>query len=239
YGKMRKSLGSKRKELRDEDITRICKMYENQRNETGKNKPALSKVFHGSDFGYRTITVERPLQLRFTPTEDNIAEVLATKPAQKLSTGEQEALHKALTALIGWEWKDQREFITELKDGLSKVGLTKPSAALVKAIWSTIGEHDDTAAIVTNKKGEPEPDPKLRDTENIPLNEDIEDYFAREVLPHVPDAWIDHDKTKVGYEIPFTRHFYHYTPPRPLEDIQKDLRQLVGEIQEMLHEVGA
>lgn len=73
----------------------------------------------------------------------------------------------------------------------------------------------------------------------MPLIDDIEEYFAREVQPHVPDAWIDPDKTKVGYEIPFTRHFYRYVPPRPLEEIQKDLRVLVGEIQEMLSEVGA
>lgn len=239
YGKMRKSLGSKRKELREEDITTICKLYADHRNETGNNKPALSKVFDGSDFGYRTITVERPLQLRFTPTQDNIAEVLATKPAQKLSTGEQAALKYALTTLVGSEWKARDKFVNDLKTAMRDAGLTKPPAPLIKTIWSTIGEHDDTATIVTNSKGEPEPDPALRDTENVPLNEDIEDYFAREVLPHVPDAWIDHDNTKVGYEIPFTRHFYRYTPPRPVGDIQKDLRQLVGEIQEMLHEVGA
>jgi type I restriction enzyme M protein len=74
---------------------------------------------------------------------------------------------------------------------------------------------------------------------NVPLTEDIEEHFAREVLPYVPDAWIDHTKTKIGYEIPFTRHFYRYIPPRPLEDIQKDLRVLVSEIQAMLAEVGA
>lgn len=239
YGKMRKSLGSKRKELRPEDIKAICELYAEHRNDTDPDEPALSKVFAGSDFGYRTITVERPLQLRFTPTADNIAEVLATKPAQKLSPGEHAALNNALTTLIGSEWKDRDQFVTDLKAALRDAGLTKPPAPLVKAIWSTIGEHDDTATIVTNRKGEPEPDPALRDTENVPLNEDIEDYFAREVLPHVPDAWIDHDKTKVGYEIPFTRHFYRYTPPRPLEDIQKDLRQLVSEIQDMLGEIGA
>jgi type I restriction enzyme M protein len=109
----------------------------------------------------------------------------------------------------------------------------------LKTIWSTIGEHDDTATIATDSKGNPEPDPALRDTENVPLTEDIEEYFAREVLPHLPNAWIDYDKTKIGYEIPFTRHFYRYIPPRPLEEIQKDLRVLVGEIQAMLEEVGA
>ena len=135
--------------------------------------------------------------------------------------------------------EDRDEFITELKDALRNAGLTKPPASLIKTIWSTIGEHDDEAVIVTDSKGDPEPDPSLRDTENIPLIEDIEEYFAREVLPHVPDAWIDQTKTKIGYEIPFTRHFYRYIPPRPLEDIQKDLRVLVSEIQTMLAEVGA
>lgn len=140
--------------------------------------------------------------------------------------------------LIGWEWKDRDEFITELKDALRKAGVTKPSAPLVKTVWSTIGEHDDDAVIVTDSKGNPEANPALRDTENVPLTDDIEEYFAREVLPHVPNAWIDSDKTKVGYEVPFTRHFYRYVPPRPLQEIQKDLRVLVGEIQAMLAEVG-
>jgi type I restriction enzyme M protein len=240
FGKMRKSLGSKRKQLRPKDIERISHLYDGYRNEHGTDEhPAVSKVFTGKEFGYSTITVERPLQLRFTPTEDNIEAVLAQKNIEKLKPGEQALIRKAITGLIGREYKDRDGFVTELKETLSKAGMPKPSAPLVKTIWSTIGEHDDTATIVIDFKGKPEPDPSLRDTENVPLTEDIDEYFAREVLPHVPDAWIDRDKTKIGYEIPFTRHFYSYTPPRPLEDIQKDLRDLVGEIQEMLAEVGA
>jgi type I restriction enzyme M protein len=240
FGKMRKSLGSKRKELQPIDIERICRLYDGFRNEHGRDDhPALSKVFQGEEFGYSAITVERPLQLRFESTKDKVEEILAQRSIEKLKPGEQTAIRNALTALIGWEWKDRDEFITELKDALHKAGLTRPPAPLVKTIWSTIGEHDDDATIVTDSKGNPEPDPALRDSENVPLTEDIEQYFAREVLPHVPDAWIDHDKTKVGYEIPFTRHFYRYNPPRPLEEIQKDLRVLVGEIQAMLAEVGA
>ena len=114
-----------------------------------------------------------------------------------------------------------------------------PAAAIIKTLWSTIGEHDPDAVVCVDKYGDPEPYLALRDTENVPLTENIQAYFKREVLPHVPDAWIDHDKTKVGYEIPFTRHFYRYTPPRPLVEIQKDLRVLVSEIQAMLAEVGA
>ena len=164
--------------------------------------------------------------------------MLAQKSIDKLKDGEKATIRNALTGLISWEWKDRDEFVTEVKDALCKTGLTKPPAPLVKTICSTIGEHGDDASIVTDAKGNPEPDPALRDTENVPLTEDIEEYFAREVLPHVPEAWIDHDKTKVGYEIPFTRHFYSYIPPRPLEQIQKDLRVLVSEIQAMLAEIG-
>ncbi|HNK14531.1 MAG TPA: class I SAM-dependent DNA methyltransferase [Nitrospira sp.] len=240
FGKMRKSLGSKRKELRPADIEKICKLYDGYRNETGTDeRPALSKVFKGEEFGYSTITVERPLQLRFTPTEDNIEAVLASKTVEKLKAAEQDAVRTALTGLIGWEYQDRDGFTTDLKDALHKAGMRTPPAPLIKAIWTTIGEHDDDATVITNAKGEPEPDPALRDTENVPLTDDIGDYFTREVLPHVPYAWIDDTKTKVGYEIPFTRHFYRYTPPRPLEEIQKDLRTLVAEIQDMLKEVGA
>jgi len=240
FGKMRKSLGSKRKELRLRDIDGICHLYEGFRNEHGSDeRPALSKVLKGEEFGYYTITVERPLQLRFEPTEDKVEEVLAQKTVVKLKPGEQAAIRKALSGLIGCEWKDRDEFVDELKDALRNAGLTKPPAPLVKIIWSTIGENDDDATIITDAKGNPEPDPALRDTENVPLTDDIAEYFAREVLPHVPGAWIDYDKSKIGYEIPFTRHFYRYVPPRPLEEIQKDLRVLVGEIQAMLAEVGA
>ncbi|OBG69763.1 class I SAM-dependent DNA methyltransferase [Mycobacterium sp. E3339] len=240
FGKMRKSLGSKRKELRPKDIERICHIYDGFHNEHGTDeRPALSKVFKGVDFGYSTITVERPLQYRFEPTEDKVEEVLMQKGIEKFKPAEQAAIRKALTGLIGWEWKDRDDFVTELKDALRKAGLTKPPAPLIKAIWTTLGEHDDDATIVTDAKGNPEPDPGLRDTENVPLTQDVEEYFSREIRPHVPNGWIDHDKTKVGYEIPFTRHFYRYVPPRSLEDIQKDLRILVTEIQAMLTEVGA
>lgn len=196
-------------------------------------------MFKGEEFGYSTITVERPLQLRFVPREDNVEQVMISKTVEKLKIAEQTAIRAALSGLIGWEYKDRDGFITELKDALRKAGMKTPPAPIIKAIWNIIGEHDDAATVITNAKGQPEPDPALRDTENVPLTEDIEDYFKREILPHVPDAWVDDTKTKVGYEIPFTRHFYRYTPPRPLEEIQKDLRTLVAEIQEMLKVVGA
>jgi len=238
YGKMRKSLGSKRKQLRDEDIKLICQLYDEFRHDDNPDEPALSKVFANEAFGYRTITVERPLQLSFHVHEDTAEQVLAVKAIAKLPEREQAAVRTALTALTGRSWSNRDKFVTDLKTALKDAGLAKPGAPVIKAIWTTVGQHDPDADIVTTK-GKPEADSSLRDTENVPLSEEIEDYFAREVLPHVPDAWIDHGKTKIGYEIPFTRHFYRYTPPRPLEEIRKDLRVLVSEIQAMLAEVGA
>lgn len=239
FGKMRKSLGSKRKMLRPQDIEKICELYDDFENHQNDDEaPALSKVFANSDFGYRTITVERPLQLRFDIADDTAELVLAAKAIAKLPAADQDAIRSALDGLSGRSWTNRDAFVTELKAALKSAGMAKIGAPVIKAIWTTIGEHDPEADVITTK-GNPEPDTSLRDTENVPLTEDVEEYFAREVLPHVPDAWIDHDKTKVGYEVPFTRHFYRYTPPRPLEEIQNDLRQLVTEIQAMLAEVGA
>jgi len=92
---------------------------------------------------------------------------------------------------------------------------------------------------VRNRKGEPVADASQRDTENVPLSEDVQAYFEREVQPHVPDAWIDDAKTKIGYEIPFNRYFYQYTPPRALEAIDDDLQALGREIMALLAEVVA
>lgn len=103
--------------------------------------------------------------------------------------------------------------------------------------------RDDNGKIVLSQrgktKGQPQPDSSLRDTENVPLSEDVEEYFKREVLPHAPDAWIDHDKTKVGYEIPFNRHFYVFEPPRSLEEIDADLNVVTGNIVRMIGELSA
>ena len=110
-------------------------------------------------------------------------------------------------------------------------------APLLKAIWAAVSVPGPDGELQTDRKSHPLPDPDLRDNENVPLGQDIDEYLAREVLPHVPDAWVDHTKTKVGYEIPFTRHFYVYTPPRPLAEIDAELKTLEAEIQRLLGEV--
>ncbi|MCC4306788.1 type I restriction-modification system subunit M [Rhodococcus sp. 3-2] len=240
FGKMRKSLGSKRKELRDEDIQAVAQLYADFTNDSGTNgSPSISKTLANNEFGYSTIIVERPLQLRFEVTVDKIDEALAVKSVARLKESEQVAFRNALSSMTGQVWNDRAEFLPELKKALYVSGIKKPGAALMKTLWLTIGEPDPEAKICTNAKGQPEPDPSLRDSENVPLTQDIQGYFEREILPHVPDAWIDTEKTKIGYEIPFTRHFYRYAPPRPLDEIQRDLRVLVTEIQAMLAEVGA
>ena len=162
WQKMRKSLGSKRKELSPEhidEITRLFGQFEEASIEVDGAPVPISRIFKNEDFGYRTITVERP-------TRDDAGNiVLATKG---------------------------------------------------------------------KAKGKPVPDSSLRDTENVPLSEDVDTYFKREVLPHAPDAWIDPDKTKVGYEIPFNRHFYVFKPPRPLAQIDAELKGVTDRILTMI-----
>ncbi len=163
WQKMRKSLGSKRKELSDDHIAEITRLFGDFVEAERDGKP-ISRIFNDSDFGYRTITVERPLR-------------------------------------------------------------------------------DEAGQVVLNSKGKlkgkPQPDSSLRDTENVPLNEDVDAYFKREVLPHAPDAWIDHEKTKVGYEIPFNRHFYMFQPPRPLAEIDAELKQTTERILDMIKGLSA
>ena len=158
WQKMRKSLGSKRKELSEEHIAEITRIF-GEAKELTKNDVPISKIFKNEDFGYHTITVERPLK------------------------------------------NDDGEIQLEARG---------------------------------KRKGQPKPDSSLRDTEEIPLSEDIEDYFKREVIPHVPDAWIDEAKTKVGYEIPFNRHFYVFKAPRDLAEIDAELKGVTDRIVDMI-----
>lgn len=264
YHKMRKSLGNKRNVIGDGDdkrfdhislITRIHSDFiHDQKLEFESNSETktaiVSKIFDNADFGYSKITVERPLRLNFQASAERIArldtittftklvESKKKDPSEKLNEIEagkalQEKIRSALKDMNDTLYRNREHFQKALKQALAKHKLSLP-APLLKAILEALCERDESADICTDSKGRPEPDTELRDTENVPLKEDIEAYFHREVLPHVPDAWIDHSKTRIGYEIPLNRHFYIYTPPRPLEVIEAEMKALEREIAELL-----
>ena len=239
WEKMRKSLGDKRKQISDAQIERITKLYMDALEVAADSEhPDHSKVkvFKTRDFGYHRITVERPLKLRFEITDDTLA---ALENAKSLSRWDgRETLIEALRDSVGSVWWTKKEATSALRAAVTSAGATWPSAAAaLKGVWGAVSVSDPEGEIQTAPNGSALPDPDLRDYENVPLDEDIDAYFAREVTPHVPDAWIDYDKTKTGYEIPFTRHFYVYTPPRPLAEIDAELRDLEAQIQKLLGEV--
>lgn len=224
HAPMRKSLGSKRKYLSDEQIAEIAKLHEAF--EEGPN----SKIFATTDFGYRRITVERPLRLRFSVTPDKLAAYRDSKGADQI---------EAFAAVQG-------EF-DNLPAFLKAAGIKKLGKGALKVALVCFGERDANAQPVLDDKGNQQADADLREFENVPLKESIDDYFAREVLPHVPDAWIDTGKTDakdgqvgiVGYEINFNRYFYVYQPPRALAEIDADLKAVEAEIAALLGEVTA
>ncbi|WNM35801.1 class I SAM-dependent DNA methyltransferase [Streptomyces sp. Li-HN-5-11] len=243
--KMRKSLGDKRKELGDgtngrpDHIGDITRLYAEALQVAGDAEHPLHgkvKVFANEDFGYQRITVERPLKLRFEVTEETLAALAEAKPVARLERSEE--FVAAVRTLLGSSWTTKSDAFIALKDAVVAAGLTWPSGApFAKAVREAVGVRDPEGE-VQKVKGAPEPDADLRDYENVPLGEDVEEYLKREVLPHVPDAWIDHTKTKIGYEIPVTRHFYVYKPPRPLAEIDAELKSLEAEIQGLLGEVA-
>lgn len=233
FRKMRKGLGSKRNELSPEDIKAIVRLYGDFA------ATDQSKIFDTTDFFYRTITIERPLKLNFATTPDRIEATLAAKAFGKLTAETLAGLRTALEAMDATKlWKNRDEFTKVLKKKLKTAG-TELSASQLKALIAGLSDRDDTAEVCTGAKGKIEPDTELRDTENVPWNEDLHAYVEREVKPFVADAWIDEEKTKDGCEIPFTRHFYQYVPPRPLEDIDADLDAVLGRIRTRLEQVKA
>jgi type I restriction enzyme M protein len=238
WEKMRKSLGDKRKLISESQIKYVTKLYVNALAvvaDPGHPDHGKMKIFETRDFGYHRITIERPLKLRFEITEDTLAALESSKPLARWDS--RDAFIESVHSLLGTVWWMKKEASAALRNTARSVDVLWPSKdSILKGIWSAVSVSDPEGEVQL-KDGNPLPDPDLRDYENVPLDEDIDAYFAREVIPHVPDAWIDHTKTKVGYEIPFTRHFYVYTPPRPLAEIDAELRDLEAQIQKLLGEV--
>ena len=247
YEDMRKSLGNKRHYITEKQIEEIIDIYKSFR------ESERSKIFLNEDFGYYKITVERPLQLNFQASDERIELLKEEKAFQNLEVSKrknnpltpfdkgegkekQGKIIKALKSLGDALYKNPDTFEAVLDSALKKHDIDVDKS-MKKAILKALSEHDDTADIIRDKNGNPEPDPDLRDYENVLLKEDIYEYFKREVKPHLPDAWIDEKKTKVGYEISFTKYFYKYKPLRPLDEITGDIKILEGETRRLMEEV--
>ena len=265
---MRRSLGDKRRQITPEKAEDILKLLVDYRDgdtrlvtkDGSQEEAVVSRVFPTSHFGYRKITVERPLRLNFLASQDRIARLEEERGFQSLAKSKkrgyaadqeeeqglrlQKKLRNLLYELPETTVLDRKVFEAMLDDALKKAEL-KLSAPAKRAVLSALSERDENAAACLDRNDEPEPDPELRDTERVPLAERVEEFFEREVLPHVPNAWIDESKRDskdgqvgvVGYEINFNRHFYRYTPPRPLEDIERDIQAIEADIVRMLGEV--
>jgi type I restriction enzyme M protein len=243
FRKMRKSLGNKRNELAPEHIDALTQLY------LAFTDGEASKVFTNRSFGYRRIAIEQPLRLRYEINDDTLAslqEALSmerdSKPAKGKHTADMsaqdngESVLRRLASLNPTSTSDRDIFANVLRDSVFEGRTPRPK--LDKAIWSAFAVPDPSGPIVLDKKGIPVADPELRTDEDVPLDEQPEAYFAREVLPHLPDAWLGVEKTRTGYEVPFARHFFRYHPPRPIQQIDADIRALEAEIMERLNEVS-
>lgn len=242
---MRKSLGSKRREISDEARAEIVRIYHE-----GLNGAAgygdISKIFESSEFGYREIRVERPLRLKFEVTSERLEQIQSHNRFGDLGDRGAELLEAIEQKVGNHVWMDRKDFLPVLGKALNPFGRLVP-APLKKAIIDILGETDEEAEICLDAKGRQEPDPKLRDHELVPLKDDWQEYMSREVEPFVPDAWVDLNYTdardgelgRVGYEINFNRYFYRYVPPRPLAEIEAEMKALEAEIAGLLNEVVA
>ena len=266
---LRRSLGAKRREIpfeKKQDILRLLANFTDGETrkvvDDGEERDVVvSRVYPTEHFGFRKITVERPLRLDFQAGPERIARLENERAFANLAVSRKRGDAKAkdeaegreqqvaIRALVGSLpdrlFLDRADFDAELSQATEAADL-KLTAPVRKAILSAVSERNPKAAICRGRNGQPEPDPELRDTENVPLVEDVNTFFEREVKPHVPDAWIDtsrcdpHDGEVgiVGYEINFNRYFYEYRPPRPLEEIEADIQRVEQDIVAMLREVA-
>ena len=179
------------------------------------------------------MTVERPLRLRYQMTLDDKARFLDACPHL---LDDVQAIDKALGREPQRDWNAVWNRIEDVLHVARSLGGRRPN----RSSSAASSQQKDPEAEPVVRDGTDngyEPDADLRDFENVPLKDDIDAYFEREVRPHVPDAWMDRGKDKIGYEINFNRHFYKYAPPRPLEEIDAELKRAEAEIMRLLREV--
>ena len=222
----KRSLGDKRRHIAAEQIEEIVRQY-------GRFEDSeRSKLFDNDDFGYTRVTVEQPLRLRYQMTIEDKARFLDACP---YLLDDVQAIDKVLGREPKYDWNATWESISNLLHE-HQARWKKTEQKLFRDVFTEKDPQAERVRKDGREKGY-EPDTELRDFENVPLKDDIDAYFEREVRPHVPDAWMDRSKDKVGYEINFNRHFYKYTPPRPLEEIDADLKKAEEKIMRLLREV--
>ena len=222
----KRSLGDKRRHIAADQIKEIVQIY-------GRFEDSeRSKLFDNDDFGYTRVTVEQPLRLRYQMTIEDKARFLDACP---YLLDDVQAIDKVLGREPKYDWNATWESISNLLHE-HQARWKKTEQKLFRDVFTEKDPQAERVRKDGREKGY-EPDTELRDFENVPLKDDIDAYFEREVRPHVPDAWMDRSKDKVGYEINFNRHFYKYTPPRPLEQIDADLKKAEEKIMRLLREV--
>ncbi len=224
--KMRKSLGDKRRMLSPEQIEEVTRLH------GAFEEGELVKILPNEAFGYRTITVDRPLRAYWSVGSGTWEGVEDEKAMAKLDEAAREAVLDALRSLFEQRWDTAGECSRALREAVPN-----SSQPLLKALVARCLVRDADLPGQRDGKGRIEWDPALRDTENAPLTEDVDEYLTREVLPHVPDAVVTNPEGKIGYHIPFTRLFYKYAPPRPSEEIKAELREREARIRQLLEEV--
>ena len=225
---LRRNLGKKRYEIGEDQSAAILGIYE------AFTESKVSKIFDTTDFGYTKVCVERPLRLRYDLVPEQLHALRLDAAVLKLKDGRADELAAALDTLAQQApWTDDAKFFAALATKLD----WKLTAGFAKTLRAALGARDEGAEPVKDAEGGRVPDPELRDFENVPLKEDVDDYFRREVLPHVPDAWMDRAKDKIGYEISFTKYFYEYKPLRSTAEIAADLLKLDEETENLLREI--
>jgi len=222
FERMPRSLGARRHTISKEHLDHISALHR-----SFADGPH-SRILSNREFGYQRVTVERPLRLRFQVSPDRIGILQRRLPP---------AVIEALTAMDPEiVYRSQTEFDAALKNAFALAGV-KFGRTLARKIREAVGEQDDSAAIYLDAKGRPVPDADLRDNEDVPLDEELRPWFAREVLPYAPDAWIAPGDGRVGYGIPFTRFFFEPEPVRSLAEIDGEIRELERESQALLRQL--
>jgi len=244
FEKRRKALGNKRNDIPESAIEEITSLY----GDFKENE--ISKIFNNEDFGYTKITVERPVRYSYTITDNNVQDcACAFVEDEKLGWGWNDKEPYGVTdsetvkcfvsdiknSILNIKFLSQNEFEVALKPLITKYSLNKKQFNDLELAFR---QNDSQGEVFINTRtGKMVADSELRDTENVPLTEDIKAYFEREVLPFAPDAWIDEKKSKVGYEIPFTRYFYKYEAPKPSNEIMQEILAIESELDGSLKEI--